>query len=373
MTRSERILCIAFLLAITLPLGGMLLQGHRTSTAEQRTLAPRPTFTLAGRHSFPRQFERYFEDHFGFRSELIQLHHLVALRLLHVSPVSNVVLGRDQWLYYRGLRDGASIEDLQGRLPFSDEDLDRLRGAVQATHDRLAARGIRYLLVLVPNKQTIYPEHLPDELQPRGARTRLDQLTAHLAAHATVPVLDLRDTLHRAKGADDLYLHSDSHWNNLGAFLGYQALARALAAQGIAIKPRTPADFIIEPTPFTDGDLARMLGLGRAWGDREFAIRPRGGHQAHQIPSADRFRDQAPTAVTENPSPGLPRAVVLHDSFGVRWIQFLGEDFARCYFFQFSSANGFDPALIERERPDVVIEEVTERYLGRLTELEWKP
>lgn len=372
MTRSERLLCVAFLLTITLPLGPMLLQRQRTSTTEQRTLAPRPTFTLAGRHSFPRQFERYFEDHFGFRQEFIQLHHLVALRLLHVSPVSDVVLGREGWLFFRGLRDGASIEDLQGRLPFSSEELDRIRGVVQATHDRLAARGIRYLLVVAPNKQTIYPEHLPEELQPRGGKTRLDQLMEDFTTHKTVPVLDLRETLHRAKGTEDLYLRSDTHWNVLGSFIGYQALAHALTAQGIAVKPRTQADFIIGRTPFNDGDLGRMLGLGRASGDEEFDFRPRGGHRAHQVPSPDRFHGQAPI-VTENPTPGLPRAVVLHDSFAVRWIQFLQEDFARCYFFQESTAHGFDPAIIEREHPDVVIQEVTERYLGHLIDLGWKP
>jgi hypothetical protein len=58
--------------------------------------------------------------------------------------------------------------------------------------------------------------------------------------------------------------------------------------------------------------------------------------------------------------PGLPRAVVLRDSMAIPLIPLMSENFSRAVYV---SSRAFDKALIERERPDVVIEELVERSL----------
>src|SRR5512137_1943070 len=56
----------------------------------------------------------------------------------------------------------------------------------------LERRGIAYLLVIAPNKSTIYPEYMP-AIYPRGRRTRLDQMTGFVERNAPgFPWLDLR-------------------------------------------------------------------------------------------------------------------------------------------------------------------------------------
>jgi hypothetical protein len=56
----------------------------------------------------------------------------------------------------------------------------------------------------------------------------------------------------------------------------------------------------------------------------------------------------------------LPRAVVYRDSMAVSLIPLLAENFSRSVFV---SSRKLDQALIEREKPDVVIEEMVERSL----------
>jgi hypothetical protein len=56
---------------------------------------------------------------------------------------------------------------------------------------------------------------------------------------------------------------------------------------------------------------------------------------------------------------------MFHDSFGLSLQPFLSERFARIVY---SSGSGdwrrnFDPGLVERERPQVVIQEIAERLL----------
>jgi hypothetical protein len=40
--------------------------------------------------------------------------------------------------------------------------------------------GAKYVFVVAPNKESIYPEHLPPWIGPRVGPTRLDQLMAHM-------------------------------------------------------------------------------------------------------------------------------------------------------------------------------------------------
>ena len=59
--------------------------------------------------------------------------------------------------------------------------------------------------------------------------------------------------------------------------------------------------------------------------------------------------------------PNLPRAVVFRDSMAIALIPLLSEDFSRVVYVQ-SRAMDFD--IIERERPDIVIEEMVERSIN---------
>jgi hypothetical protein len=59
--------------------------------------------------------------------------------------------------------------------------------------------------------------------------------------------------------------------------------------------------------------------------------------------------------------PAGPRAVIFHDSFGVALTPLLAEGFSRVRFEWIKE--GFDTAIIESERPAVVVQEMTERYL----------
>jgi len=64
--------------------------------------------------------------------------------------------------------------------------------------------------------------------------------------------------------------------------------------------------------------------------------------------------------ISEIDDPSLPRAVMFQDSFGDALRPFLSEHFQRVFY---SWQVLFDPAVIERERPRVVPQEMVERAL----------
>ena len=219
----ERIIVVIFLAALSLPLTGMLLNlDHDAPSGENRTLAAWPHFQwdVASLRALPEQLTRYFEDHFAFRVRLVRWQAIVRLRALGVSPSTSVIKGRDGWLFYA---DDGAMEDYAEAPPFTDAELEVWRNTLQDTSDWLRAERITYLFVIAPDKHVIYPEYMPETIR-RAAISRIDQLVSDLRQHSTVRVVDLRQALLAAKTRERLYHRTDTHWNDRGAFVGYQTI-----------------------------------------------------------------------------------------------------------------------------------------------------
>jgi alginate O-acetyltransferase complex protein AlgJ len=330
---------------------------------EKRSMAPWPAFELAT--SFPPAFERAFADRFGGRDELIRIHHASLLEIFGVSALTTVMPGHDGWYYWLG-EDGLSLDrHYRGVAEFPQDYVDATAAELARRRNWLAARGIAYVVAVVPEKFTIYPEHLPAWVAKSAQPPPYDRVIAALQGSGVV-LLDLRPALRAAKARERVYYQTDSHWNYLGAMVGYDAIMREvqrqLAAQRLPaiVPPQRPP--YVAGTDFYSGDLIRMLGLpGRI---REDDVAPLGKILADTTSRCARRVDAQPTApdiaTYECGRPGLPRAVVYRDSMAIPLIPMLAENFSRVVFV---SGRGFDPALIERERPDVVIEEMVERGL----------
>jgi hypothetical protein len=354
----DRALAGLFLLGLAAPPALMLTGGAGGLLAENRPPAPPPAWKPS--RDFPGKFDAFFADRFGLRNDLVRAHGWFALHGLGVSPTPDVVLGRDGWLYYAGCD---SFADFQGRRPFADEELERWRRALERRRDRLAQKGIAYLFVVAPNKQTIYPEHLPDALN-RPGRTRLDQLADHLRAHSDVPFLDLRPALRRAKEREPVYRPGDSHWNDLGAHAAYERILEALAGRRPPLRPWPRGRFTATPAA-TASDLGMMLGLPSPPRDEWWELAPRTPRRAAladpgMSAASERRLVPEPAVAFTVADPALPSAVVLYDSFGLAVRPFLAEHFRRSLFLWRTT---LEPDVLDRERPDLVIQEMCERFL----------
>jgi len=337
---------------------------------EKRRLAERPTApkNTDALIQFPREFERYFDDHFPFRTQLIQGHNYLRIKILKQSDQRFVVMGRDGWLFYTGEK---LLEDFCGQVPYTDEKMEEFRRMVEAKRDWLAVRGIPYIFVIPPNKQTIYPEHMPENfLQARG-RTRLDQLMTYMQAHSDVTIIDLRQPLIEAKSQDPLYYLTDTHWNSLGALIGYGEIMRAVGqALGRDVgSVRTLEDYTVERQKRQGGDLAAMLGLSDQFSEYHFILTPRweGGTCARKE-SLTGYPAPAGLSRREPFAMSCERAditmVMFRDSFGSALVPLLAENFRRSVFvWDWNYEADFFKEVVDKERPDIVIDECGERVL----------
>jgi hypothetical protein len=361
--RRDRAVAIGFALALALPgLSLVKTAGRETLAFELRNPAPWPS--LIPGPGMPAQFERAFGDRFGGRDRLLALHHIVLADGFRVSPVPVVLFGKNGWLYFLG-EDGKSLErHYLGRLAIADAEIDALAQELGRRGRFLASLGIPYVVAIVPEKYTIYPEHLPDWAGPRMASTPLDRVAEALRNVDAVRFVDLRATLRAAKAAELLYYTTDSHWNWVGAAQGYAAIMREVQR---ALPPgRLPAIVPPQRPPYVPGvdiyrgDLARMAGYRPRFAEPDYApfakgLGDRAGRCAHRV---DTGRVDATVEVHACDRAGLPRAIVYRDSMAIPLIPMLSENFSRVIYV---NSRRLDPALILRERPDVVIEQVVER------------
>jgi hypothetical protein len=326
------------------------------------TTKPRLTWERASLEEYPQQFEAYFNDHFGLRTALMRGMHTVKGRWLGLSTAAHVLLGLDGWFYYTNWTPGS---DYEGVRPFTPQELERWDRVLGKRRDWLARKGIHYVLFIPPDKQTVYPEHLPEELRPRHTASRLDQLAAYLREHSGVPVVDVRAAMRPAKERERLYHVTDSHWNGRGAFVGYEAVAGVLSGllPGVRPLPRTAFADTVEDRP--GGDLAQLVAASHLHREEWLGLEPVSARGARREPTAVAVPEDCPTfgtpLATENDDPTLPRAVMFHDSFNGALGPLLAEHFRRIVC---AWVDQFSPGLVRRERPDVVIQEFVERKLA---------
>lgn len=347
---AGRLLVTLFVTAIVLPgLATAVGLGQETPGNEAETTGT----------SLMARAER-FDTHFALRARLVQVQSWLRYQLLGVSSLATVWKGRDGWWF---LAADGDVEATLNEPRFTPAELATWRVTLQHTADFLAARGIAHVFVIAPGKATVYPEGLPAGLHPRPAPTRTDQLVDELRARSTVTVVDLRDDLLAARGgAEPLFHRTDTHWNDLGAAVGYRQLLGALAGRVDGLGPPVgPDGFVLTPVAADGGDLAWMLGLNFSMEERELRLSPVTPRRARIIePTGDVKPFAVPRVVTVVDDPHLPRAVVYRDSFGSALVPFLAEHFQRMVtLWEYDVV----PATIREEQPQVVIQQWVGRRL----------
>ena len=241
---------------------------------------------------------------------------------------------------------------------------------MEKRRDWLAARGIKYLFVIPPDKQTVYPEFLPAWLANTVAAnraTKLDQFLQYMKAGSTVEILDLRAPLIEAKKIAPTYLQNDTHWNLFGGFVASQEVIKVLSQFFPNLPPLRLEDFNWTNAPAIGGDLGNMIGTEAAE-ENYFKFAPKPSLPAFNIFEATNFvcnwDAHKKSLVTENSASLKNSAVIFHDSFGLAWQKFLGHSFRQIVFM--GDNREFNAVVIAENQPNVVISEMLERYFNTL-------
>lgn len=280
------------------------------------------------------------------------------------------------WLYL--INDSNDFIDYAYSLKTWSQEATQIAGQViERRRQRLAARGIKYLKFIVPEKCIVYPEYLPALIRDRpfAPRRPAQQLADNEA------VVYLADYLRDAKSYGPMYFRTDTHPTWLGGFFIYRRIIEEVERSGFRIfGPPTRLEQMIGDLAGYDGDLLMQMRedhrkeLEGIWGFylpqdmRDHAVRyrlPESSRRARRLETPGDYVamfDTRETYVFERDDEDGPRAVVFRDSTLDFAVDLLAENFSRSVFV-WKDGQVFDHVL-QREKPDVVIHVMAERFVS---------
>jgi len=348
MLKKKSILFTVACMALCLiPSVGMLFF-PTTQTTENRAMSDPPRLLTEDgtlNRAFFSDFERYFTEHLALRNQLVYADAMIQSKVFHESNISGVITGTDGWLFY-----SSTLSDYLGTDILSERELYNLAHNIRVVQEFLRQRDIRFLFTIPPNKNTLYGEYMPYyksfPVQPEHSAILLEPYLAE----QEVCYLDLFTLFDQQD--EVLYLLRDSHWNNKGACLAYNAIMDALALDHEDYSALPPALVKNE-----NGDLNKMLYSFYGEPEENYSYTLAGEYAITN--NASSVEDG--WIISEN-SHGTGTLLMFRDSFANTLIPFLSAEFeTACY------SKGEPHALqryVESYDPDCVVIEKVERNIS---------
>ncbi|MBQ3264511.1 MAG: hypothetical protein IJH07_01910 [Ruminococcus sp.] len=287
----------------------------------------------------------YFEKHLAFRPQLIDTDARIQSTLFKTSNLDTVTVGTDGWLYY-----SSTLDDFLGRNTLSQHEANGIVRNLELVQEYVESQGSKFLLTVAPNKNTLYPGNMPYYYQKNASDEHNRDKLHQALADSSVNYLDLF-SLFRSQD-EVMYLKQDSHWNNKGALMVYNA---ALDALGKNHNDYSSA----EATRVKDfhGDLAKMLYPSSSLTEYNYQY---GIDEAFSYVTQTQSVED-PIIITENPS-ASGSLYMYRDSFGNSLLPFFANAYGNAHFTKSKPVN---VALDNMNgMADTVIFEIVERNIS---------
>ena len=151
-------------------------------------------------------------------------------RLFGIVEDENVLAGKNGYLFEVENKDCDYnyLADYLGELSFTEEEYDAIAANLEARRAMCAEQNIAFLVVILPNTQTVYSENMPAYLG-NIRETRLDRLEVALEERGFTSFINLSDDLALYKDEGPLYNNTENSLNALGCFYTYRIVYECFA------------------------------------------------------------------------------------------------------------------------------------------------
>ncbi|MGM9588079.1 MAG: hypothetical protein ACI3VA_11425 [Candidatus Limivicinus sp.] len=335
---------LLFLVLCLIPSLGILIFGESEAAANE-ILTTRPSAqNRDGSFNWEllSDFSDYIADRFAFRQEMVTAWSSVNAELFSTSVEEQVILGRDGWLYYR-----ETLDDYLGK-GMSDEELEYAAKNLALMQEYAESQGTAFVFTIAPNKNSLYPEHMPTYYSSGHNGSNAERLPALLEQNG-VNYVDLFEAF---RNEEVLYFSIDSHWNAQGA-----ALAADQILSGLGMESNYFSGSFTNPVNHR-GDLYEMLYPAGTMTEPDLQLSSGFSYTCENDPNGG-------NAITINTTAEGREGTLLcwRDSFGISLYPYLAEKFGSA---TFSRASSYDLSQIETLGADTVIIELVERNLEHL-------
>lgn len=294
-------------------------------------------------------------------SNFIELEINLTMRCIHLN-LNNYIIndkvlrGKSGFLFYILEGDGDNKSDFFKENLVSQQQLENSSKKVKEIMDLCTYLNTSFLLIIGPNKHSVYPEFYPVERPP--GKTRTDQLSQVFNA-LNLSFIFPRDYLIQQKKISKfpLYYETDTHWNSMGAFYTSLLIKQRIQEFFPHISfPEISYQFTATKKCGT-GDLINMLGQNsslRSEFNTIVTITPQNVSNPLYLFQRKEGRD----FITIGANKSLPKALIYCDSFFVALHPFVSPLFSQAEYLW----RKFDKERLLQIKPDLLIFELVERY-----------
>lgn len=348
MKKINTIFIVFCLIILLIPFAGMAV-APTNETTENKVLSEFPKLSEEGKLNvdFLNDLGEYFTEHFAFRPQMVSSNALIYGKLFGTSTTDQVLLGKNNWMYYT-----ETLNDYTGQHLMTERALKNVVHNLALMQKYVESRGSEFLLVIAPNKNSIYDENMPYYYRKRTGKNNYERL---------MPLLDSAGIhytdLFTAFGESDevLYLERDSHWTNKGAVLAYNQIM-----ENTDLDYETYEHIPCEVKKNYMGDLTEMLYPENSEPDENEYYQKEWLH-SYNNEVTDNMDDWIETS-----SPKSDACLLMYrDSFGESMLPFLAEEFGNAYFSRLVPYNLLN---VDGYQPDYTVIERTERRLSSFAE-----
>ena len=364
---KEKILISLFFIIIVLPyiIWYFVNDYVDAENYEKRSLAEKPVWAWERVNEFSVSVENYINDYLPFRNQMIRCYNLLEYYIFNNANNENVIIGKDGWLFYKESEEGSSMECYKGTNMFPEHQLQLMLNNLIITRDNLAQKGCEFVLFIPSNKERIYAEYVPDYYGEPAAKYATLQLVEYIRENSDIRVVYPYEAMMEAKkylGESALLYHkTDTHWNELGGYIGATELLKEL---GIHMPTLSEQAILVKEEDDVPGDLADLLNMGSA-------INPGITYtvSGYDMTNLEVIKmNTSMEIIHQNKNKDPRRVFLIRDSFGVAMVNPLASQFNYSYTMPIFHVTD---ELIDEQKPDVVVLEVLERYVFRLMSFQY--
>ncbi len=279
-----------------------------------------------------------FTERLYFRKSLIAFNTDLTAWITGNSYIEStqVLLGKNGWLFYKTENDGHPIYDYMGINYFTDAELSAMANNLTAMRNYFESEGIEFVIMGIPNKENVFPEYMPGTIPKVNEESRADQVAEYLWQNTDLNYVFPKEQFLTEKEKYQIYYKTDTHWNQIGAFVGLQTMFSQL--YGTYADPGSVS--FVETGYGYAGDLASIAGIMEDYSTDTL--------YAFDVSSVDQaqYRDEVVLIVGDSFSGFL--SVVAQPYYKEVYAVRTGE---------------FQMSMLEEYQPDVIIWESVERYI----------
>ena len=264
-------------------------------------LAENVTFSLQnwGDASYQSEKNKYLNDHFGFRPDMIRFTNQAYYTLLKKINHIRIVEGDDHNLFLNVYIDGYYGKDFIGYTAIHEKVMK-----LKAIQDTLAHLGKSFIMVHSPSKAYVYPEKFPQNYKIK--KTGVNNYDAYIAAmdSARVNMVDINAWFYaiKHKTQEPIWTKLGIHWSIYGSLIAADSVTRYMEQlRHIHMPHPTWTKVVHTDTPrYKENDISAIMNM-------IFPITT----ETHSYPEVTYPEDATTTK---------PKVVYIGDSFFIAWI-----------------------------------------------------